>query len=66
MLTCTGKQSRDSMESVLKKNRKGYGRKDLQKKEGCKPGMKEWGGDGILINNMYKCLQRYDHIEFYS
>jgi len=27
--------------SVLKKKKKGCGRKDLQKKEGFKPGMKE-------------------------
>jgi len=29
------------MQSVLKKKRKGCGGKDLQKKEGFKPGMKE-------------------------
>jgi len=31
----------ESMQSVLKKKRKGCGGKDLQKKEGFKPGMKE-------------------------
>jgi len=33
--------SGESMQSVLKKKRKGCGGKDLQKKEGFKSGMKE-------------------------
>jgi len=33
----------------MKKKRKGCGGKDLQKKEGFKPGMKERVGDGLLL-----------------
>jgi len=41
MLRSNSKQSGESMQSVLKNKRKGCGGKDLQKKEGFKPGMKE-------------------------
>ena len=44
MLTGIGKQSGESVESVLKKKRKGYGRKDLQERKVFKPEMKERGG----------------------
>jgi len=37
------------MQSVQKKKRKGCGEKNLQKREGFKPGMKERVGDGKLI-----------------
>ena len=40
-----GKQSGESVESVRKKKKKvTLGR--ICRKEGCKPGMKQWGGDG--------------------
>jgi len=41
MLRSIGKQSGEFVESVLRKKRKGCDGKDLQKKEGFKPGMKE-------------------------
>ena len=41
MLRSIGKQSGESVESVRKKKRKNYGGKDLQKKEGRKPGIEE-------------------------
>ena len=42
MLRSIGKQSGESVVSVVKKKR----RKGFAEKEGLKPGMKEWGGDG--------------------
>jgi len=41
MLRSIGKQSGESVESVLKKKRIGYGGKDFVEKEAFKPGMKE-------------------------
>jgi len=35
-----------------RRKRKGCGGKDLQKKEGFKPGMKEWVGDYQIIVSM--------------
>jgi len=47
MLRSIGKQSEESVESVLKKKRKAMvGR--IYRKGSFKPGMKECGGDGIL------------------
>ena len=52
-----GKQSRESVESVLKKKKEGCGWKDLQKRKvGFKPGMKEWGWRSTN-NNKYECKQ---------
>ena len=49
MLRTIGKQSGESVEPDLKKNRNAtVGR--ICKNEGIKPGMKECGGDGILVN----------------
>jgi len=47
MIRSIGKQSRESVESVLKKKATGEG---FEEKEGFKPGMKD--GDGILIISM--------------
>jgi len=44
MLRIIGKQSRESVESVLKKKRRLW-RKRFAEKEGFKLGMKESGGD---------------------
>jgi len=41
MLTSIGKQSGESVESVLKKKRKAIRRERFAEKEGFKPGMKE-------------------------
>jgi len=41
MLRSIGRQSGEFVESVLKKKKEGYSGKDLQKKEGFQPGMKE-------------------------
>ena len=43
MLRSIGKQSGGSEESVLKKEKEGYGRRGFAEKEGFKPAMKEWG-----------------------
>ena len=50
MLTRIGKQSGGIVESVPKKKKKAAVGRICKKKEkeGFKPGMKEWGGDGIL------------------
>jgi len=49
MIRSIGKQSRESVESVLKKKKKATG-EGFEEKEGFKPGMKD--GDGILIISM--------------
>jgi len=50
MLRSIGKQSGESVESVLKKKRKAaVGRISRKRNEGFEPGMREWGNDGILI-----------------
>ena len=41
MLRSIGKQSGESEESVLKKEKEGYGRGGFAEKEGFKPAMKE-------------------------
>jgi len=51
MLRSIGKQSGESVESVLKKKRKATVGRIYRK--GI-TGMKEWGGDGV-IHNKYKC-----------
>jgi len=51
MLRSLGKQSGESVESVLKKERNAMlGR--ICRKKGFKPGMKEWNTNN---NNKYKC-----------
>ena len=52
--------------SVLKKKKKGCSRKDLQKKEGFKSGMKERVGDEKLIIISAAVRGINDHIRFYS
>ena len=47
MFRSIGKQSRESVESVLKKKRKASLRcEGFAEEGGFEPGMKEWGGDG--------------------
>ena len=62
MLISIGKQSGESVKSVLKKKRKGYGGKDLRKGR-----FKAWNegvrGDGILIIIR---IVAYDRIKFCS
>jgi len=43
ILRSIGKQSGESVESVLKKKKKGYGGKHLKKRKVLSPEMKEWG-----------------------
>jgi len=49
MLISIGKQSGESVKSVLKKKRKGCGGKDLQKRKVLSLELKSGGGEGILI-----------------
>ena len=54
------------MLSVLKKKKKGCSRKDLQKKEGFKSGMKERVGDEKLVIISAAVRGINDHIRFCS
>ena len=45
MLRSIGKQSRESVESVLKKKREGYGGKDFQKRKLLRL---EWKSEGVM------------------
>jgi len=45
MLRSIGKQSRESVQSVLKMKRKGYGGKDLQKRKVISL---EWKSEGVI------------------
>ena len=57
MLRNNSKQSGESMQWILEKKKEGLQLEGFTEKEGFKPGMKEWVGDGIPNNSKYVCWQ---------